>query len=68
MYATPTTYDKPAAARALVFAVAAAALMATLVYGMYAAHQHTLIPPVVPTSTDQIPICPIGDDWSCAVR
>lgn len=64
MHAAPTTYDRQGIALAIVFAV----LMAAIVCSAYLVHQSTLTVPVVPQTTVQTDVCPIGDDWSCAVR
>lgn len=68
MHAAPTTYDRRAATIALALGILAAALMAAIVCSAYLVHQSTLTVPVVPQTTVQTDVCPIGDDWSCALR
>lgn len=64
MPAAPTTYDR----LGIALSILAAALMAALVCSAYLVHQSTLTVPVVPQTTVQTDVCPIGDDWSCALR
>jgi hypothetical protein len=64
MHTAPTTYDR----RAIAVAILAAVLMAAIVCSAYLVHQSTLTVPVVPQTTVQPDVCPIGDDWSCALR
>lgn len=68
MTPSTVTYDRRAASAAIVIALGVAALMATLLCSAYLVHQSTLTVPVVPQTTVQTDVCPIGDDWSCALR
>lgn len=68
MHTAPTTYDRRAASIAIAVALGVAALMAAIVCSAYLVHQSTLTVPVVPQTTVQTDVCPVGDDWSCALR